>query len=167
MVRGDLKLSFKSIFFIFFYINMENFYIKEISDEEHHFNDYFDLMYEFSNYKKDVTYEYFKSYIHENRDKIRILVIYNNENKIIGAGSIFKLEKLHNNPIGQIEDVIINEKYRGFGVGKKIIKELVKIGIEDFKCYKVILNCLDKNIGFYENCNFNITGVQMKYNLHH
>jgi glucosamine-phosphate N-acetyltransferase len=123
-------------------------------------------MYEFSNFKKEITYEYFKSYI-ENRDKIRILVIYNHENKLIGAGSIFKLEKLHNNPIGQIEDVIINEKYRGFGLGKKIIKEFVKIGIEDFKCYKVILNCLDKNIGFYENCNFNITGAQMKYNLHH
>jgi glucosamine-phosphate N-acetyltransferase len=145
---------------------MENFYIKEICDEDY-FNGYFDLMYEFSNYKKDVSYEYFKSYIHEYRDKIRILVIYNHENKLIGAGSIFKLEKLHNNPIGQIEDVIINEKYRGFGLGKKIIKELVKIGIEDFKCYKVILNCLDKNIGFYENCNFNITCVQMRYNLHH
>ena len=31
----------------------------------------------------------------------------NKENKLIGAGTIFKLEKLHNNSIGQIEDVII------------------------------------------------------------
>ena len=141
---------------------MENFYIKEISDEENYFNDYFDLMYDFSNYKKDVSYEYFKNYIKQ-KDKIKIIIIHNNENKIIGAGSIFKLEKLHNNPIGQIEDVIINDKYRGCGLGKKIIKELVKIGIEDFKCYKVILNCLDKNIGFYEKSNFEICGVEMKY----
>jgi glucosamine-phosphate N-acetyltransferase len=141
---------------------MENFYIKEISDEEDHFNDYFDLMYEFSNYKKDVSYDYFKNYIKQN-DKIKIIIIHNNKNKIIGAGTIFKLEKLHNNPIGQIEDVIISEKYRGLGLGKKIIKELVKIGIEDFKCYKVILNCLDKNIGFYEKSSFEIAGVEMKY----
>jgi len=141
---------------------MENFYIKEISDEEDHFNDYFDLMYEFSNYKKDVSYDYFKNYIKQN-DKIKIIIINNNKNKIIGAGTIFKLEKLHNNPIGQIEDVIISEKYRGLGLGKKIIKELVKIGIEDFKCYKVILNCLDKNIGFYEKSSFEIAGVEMKY----
>jgi len=141
---------------------MENFYIKEISDEEDHFNDYFDLMYEFSNYKKDVSYDYFKNYIKKN-NKIKIIIIHNNKNKIIGAGTIFKLEKLHNNPIGQIEDVIISEKYRGLGLGKKIIKELVKIGIEDFKCYKVILNCLDKNIGFYEKSSFEIAGVEMKY----
>ena len=141
---------------------MENFYIKEICDEDY-FNGYFDLMYEFSNYKKVVNYEYFKNYIIGNRDKIRILVIYNDENKLIGAGTIFKLEKLHNNPVGQIEDVIISEKYRGFGLGKNIIKELVKIGIEDFKCYKVILNCLDKNIGFYEKSGSEIAGVEMKY----
>lgn len=139
---------------------MENFYIKEICNEDY-FNGYFDLLYEFSNYTKSVSYEYFKDYIKQ-KDKIKIIVIHNDKNKIIGAGTIFKLEKLHNNPIGQIEDVIINENYRGFGLGKKIIKELVKIGIEDFKCYKIILNCLDKNIGFYEKCNFNIAGVQMR-----
>ena len=49
-------------------------------------------------------------------------------------------------------DVIISEKYRGLGLGKKIIEELVKIGINEFKCYKIILNCLDKNILFYEKC---------------
>ena len=58
---------------------MENFYIKEISDEEDHFNDYFDLMYEFSNYKKDVSYDYFKNYIKQN-DKIKIIIIHNNKN---------------------------------------------------------------------------------------
>ena len=66
-------------------------------------------MYDFSNYKKDVSYEYFKNYIKQ-KDKIKIIIIHNNENKIIGAGSIFKLEKLHNNPIGQIEDVIIEHQ---------------------------------------------------------
>ena len=142
---------------------MDNFCIKEISHEEDNFNGYLDLMYEFSNFKKDVTYEYFKNYIDENKDKIRILVIYNHENKLIGAGSIFKLEKLHNNPIGQIEDVIICEKYRGRGLGNLIIENLVNVGFNEFNCYKIILNCLDKNIGFYEKSGFEIAGVEMKY----
>ena len=143
---------------------MDNFHIKEITCNYDNYRHYLDLMYEFSNFKKDVSYDYFKTYI-ENRDKIRILVIYNDENKLIGAGTIFKLEKIHNNPIGQIEDVIISEKYRGYGLGKLIIKKLVVVGLNEFKCYKVILNCLDKNVDFYKKCNFDITGFQMKYNL--
>lgn len=140
---------------------MENLSITEITVEDYN-NGYMNLMYEFSNYKKDVTNQNFKDYI-SNRDKVRILVIRDIENKIIGAGTIFKLEKLHNNPIGQIEDVIITETYRNQGLGKIIIEHLVNIGLQDFKCYKVILNCLDKNIKFYEKCNFSISGVQMKY----
>ena len=140
---------------------MENLSITEITHEDYN-NGYMNLMYEFSNYKKDVTNEIFKKYI-SNRDNVRILVIRDIENKIIGAGTIFKLEKLHNNPIGQIEDVIITETYRNCGLGKIIIEHLINIGLNDFKCYKVILNCLDKNIKFYEKCNFSISGVQMKY----
>jgi len=120
--------------------------------------EYMALMFEFSNYKKDITVEYFKEYIQ--RPDIKIVVI--RLDKIIGAGTIFKLEKMHNNPVGQIEDVIISENYRGHGLGKEIINALVKIGLEEFKCYKVILNCLDKNIKFYQKCGFNISGSQMR-----
>jgi RimJ/RimL family protein N-acetyltransferase len=133
---------------------MEYSFLKETDLEE-----YSALMFEFSNYKKDITVEYFKEYIQ--RPDIKILVVRLN-NKIIGAGTIFKLEKMHNNPVGQIEDVIITENYRGIGLGKEIVNALVKIGLNDFKCYKVILNCLDKNIKFYEKCGFNISGSQMR-----
>ena len=94
----------------------------------------------------------------------KILVIYSQiTNMIIGSGTIFKIEKIHNNPVGQIEDIIINNEYRGYGLGKELIKNLVNIGLNEFKCYKIILNCLDKNIGFYEKCNFITTGIEMKY----
>jgi glucosamine-phosphate N-acetyltransferase len=139
---------------------MNIFLIKEINDNDY-LNGYFDLMYEFSNYKIDVSHKDFEEYI-KNRNKTRIIVIHDDENKIIAAGTIFKLEKLHNNPIGQIEDVIVTEKYREKGLGRKIIEHLVNIGINEFKCYKIVLNCLDKNIHFYEKCNFTISGVQMK-----
>jgi len=141
---------------------MINLSIGDINSED--YQGYLDLMYEFSNFKKDINYEDLKNYITKNYNNIRIITIKNDdENKIVGAGTIFKLEKLHNNPIGQIEDVIITEKYRKLGLGKSIIKELFKIGMDEFKCYKIVLNCLNKNISFYEKCNFTISGVQMKY----
>lgn len=126
------------------------------------FEQYLQLMYEFTNYKKDVSVEDFKNYINQ-KSKVRIIILKNKEDIIIGAGTIFNIEKLHNNSIGQIEDVIITEKYRNMGLGKLIINKLIEIGKTQFKCYKIILNCLDKNIEFYKKCNFNIVGVEMKY----
>ena len=144
-------------------IKNDNFIFSELNYSDY-YNGYFDLMYEFSNYKKEVTYEDFKKYI--DSDKIKIIVIYDNTNlnKIIGAGTIFKVEKLHNKPVAQIEDIIITEKYRKYGLGKLLVDKLVNVGINEYKCYKVILNCLDKNIGFYKKCDFFISGVQMRNN---
>jgi glucosamine-phosphate N-acetyltransferase len=123
---------------------------------------YLELMQEFSNYKKDVSREVFEQYVANSVDR-RIMVLRNTDQKIIGAGTIFKIEKLHNNAIGQIEDVMISEQYRGKGLGKFIVRNLTQIGLDDFLCYKVVLNCLDKNIGFYDKCDFETTGVQMKW----
>ena len=134
--------------------------IKEL-DCDDNYEQYLELMYEFTNYKKDVTIEDFKNYVNQ-KTKLRIIILKNKENKIIGAGTIFNIEKLHNNSIGQIEDVIITEKYRNIGLGKTIINKLIEIGKTKFKCYKIVLNCLDKNIKFYEKCDFTISGVQMR-----
>jgi glucosamine-phosphate N-acetyltransferase len=101
--------------------------------------------------------------MHDTRSKKIVVVLSQVENKIVGAGTIFKLEKIHNNPIGQIEDVIIKESHRGIGLGKILIQKLSSIGLKDLNCYKIILNCLNKNIDFYKKCNFSIAGVEMKY----
>jgi glucosamine-phosphate N-acetyltransferase len=137
-------------------------YIVSVLVESDYDNGYLELMQDFSNYKKDISREAFEQYVTNCRDR-RIIVIRNADQKIIGAGTIFKIDKLHNNPIGQIEDVMIAEQYRGKGLGKLIVNNLTQIGLDDFLCYKVILNCLDKNIGFYDKCDFETTGVQMKW----
>ena len=105
--------------------------IKEL-DCDDNYEQYLELMYEFTNYKKDVTIEDFKNYVNQ-KTKLRIIILKNKENKIIGAGTIFNIEKLHNNSIGQIEDVIITEKYRNIGLGKTIINKLIEIGKTKFK----------------------------------
>ena len=139
-----------------------SFIFTELSNDDY-YNGYLDIMYEFSNYKKNVSYVDFQNYI--DNEYVKILVIYDNKNnkRIIGAGTIFKLDKLHNKPVAQIEDVVITEEYRKYGLGKRLVEKLVEIGLENFKCYKVILNCLDKNIGFYEKCDFFIAGQQMRH----
>jgi glucosamine-phosphate N-acetyltransferase len=144
-----------------------NYIIREVEEED--FETYMNLMFEFTNYKYEITKESFCEKLNNmkknNYNKI-ILLYSSDNNELMGCGTIIKLEKLHNNPIGQIEDVIVSEKYRGLGLGKSIIEKLVNIGLNEFKCYKIISNCLDKNIGFYKKIGFDIVGVEMKYSIY-
>ena len=140
---------------------MNNYVIRPLQNSDY-FNGYMDLMCELTNHNKIITEEFFNNYIQNNF--IKTIVVYSNDiKKIIGIGSIFILQKLHCNSVGQIEDVIVHENFRKNGIGKLIINKLIDIGKTNFKCYKIILNCLDKNIEFYKNCNFHISGNQMRY----
>lgn len=62
---------------------------------------------------------------------------------------------------GHIEDIAVNSKYQGQGLGKLLIGQLVTIGF-DYGCYKIILDCDEKNVKFYEKCGFNNAGVEMQ-----
>jgi glucosamine-phosphate N-acetyltransferase len=139
---------------------LNNLTIRKIEFDDYN-KGYIELMYEFTNFKYSISKEDFIKYINTNNSKI-LIIFSENEKRIIGAGTIFKIEKLHNNPIGQIEDIIISQNYRNMGLGKTIIEKLIEIGKNEFKCYKIILNCLEKNIGFYEKCGFINVGVEMK-----
>ena len=131
--------------------------------EKYDYKNYLNLMFEFTNYKYNITIENFNNEINEIENKgLKEIIILEKDNNIIGAGTIFKLVKLHNNPIGQIEDVIITKNYRKLGFKKIIINKLVDIGLNKMNCYKIILNCLNKNINFYKNCGFDEVGIVIK-----
>lgn len=142
-------------------INIGNFTFRNIEYDDFD-KGYMDLMFEFTNYNYPITKENFINFI-DTQKNYKTIVIYSEiEKRIIGAGTIIIVHKIHNNPIGQIEDVIISEKYRKNGFGKDIIEKLINIGKNEYKCYKIILNCLEKNIKFYEKCGFITAGVEMK-----
>ena len=52
---------------------------------------------------------------------------------------------------GHIEDVVVDQSIRGTGIGKRLIKLLID-NAKESDCYKVILDCDDQNIRFYESC---------------
>ena len=109
---------------------MEHFRVSELVSCDYD-SGYLELMQDFSNYTKEVSRESFEQYLANSVDR-RIMVLRNTDQKIIGAGTIFKIEKLHNNAIGQIEDVMVAEQYRGKGLGKLIVRHLTQIGLDDF-----------------------------------
>lgn len=84
----------------------------------------------------------------------------------IAIGSIIITNRfIHNSGrIGHIEDVAVRKDLHGKGYGKQLIKRLVKIA-KDSGCYKVILDCSDNNIPFYEKCGFKRSQNQLRMDL--
>ena len=82
--------------------------------------------------------------------------------KIVGMATCFIEDKLIHNfgKVGHIEDVIVDKKIRKCGIGKKIINACIDHA-KNNNCYKIILDCLKHNIGFYEKCGFENKGCFM------
>ena len=95
-----------------------------------------------------------------------IYVLENSENQLIGMGTLLIESKLIHggSKVAHIEDVVIDKKYQGNGYGKILINNLIEKA-KKFKCYKIILNCNEKNIGFYEKAGFQQKNVEMSLYL--
>jgi glucosamine-phosphate N-acetyltransferase len=141
-------------------IDTDKFIYRDLELDD--FHGYMSLLYQLTNYKHEIDKHAFADNFDKNILNRKIYIICDN-NEIIGGGSIYKLAKLHNNPVGHIEDIIIDDKYRGQHLGKKLIEKLVHFGLTQWKCYKITLNCLSHNIQFYEKCGFTTAGNEMKY----
>lgn len=113
--------------------------------------------------KIDVSKEEFIKIVDQmiSQDAHTYVIVDSNE-KIVATGKIIIEQKSHGSKMGIIEDVVVDKENRGSGAGKKIIGKLIEMG-ERKKCYKVVLNCNDNNVGFYEKCGLVRKGVEMTH----
>ena len=98
-------------------------------------------------------------------DMYKIIVIEDvRRERIIGAGSLIIERKFIRDLglAGHIEDIVVDKSYRGKQLGKRII-ELLKSIAHVNGCYKVILDCADYNVPFYNKCGFFVKGVEMAW----
>ncbi|KAG0363521.1 acyl-CoA N-acyltransferase [Gamsiella multidivaricata] len=82
--------------------------------------------------------------------------------KIVAAGTIVVERKFIRGLglVGHIEDIAVSGDQQGKKLGLRIIETLKAIGKQQ-GCYKVILDCSEKNVPFYEKCGFERKGVEM------
>lgn len=96
----------------------------------------------------------------------RIVIAEDNQNhQIIGSATLLIEQKfIHNGgKAGHIEDVVTRKGYEGKGIGREILKELIKIA-KDNECYKIILDCDEKLVKFYEKLGFKKHSIMMRLN---
>lgn len=75
--------------------------------------------------------------------------------KIIGMATLIIEQKIIHNGmcVGHIEDVVVDKHHHGKGYGKVLIDHLSLL-CKEHNCYKIILNCNNNVVKFYENCGF-------------
>ncbi|XP_076748764.1 glucosamine 6-phosphate N-acetyltransferase [Xylocopa sonorina] len=78
-----------------------------------------------------------------------------NTGKIIATSTLVVEQKfIHNCALrGRLEDVVVNNEYRGKHLGKLIVKIILQLS-RYLRCYKLSLDCKDRLIPFYESLGF-------------
>ena len=90
------------------------------------------------------------------------------EGKVIGRAYLYLIRNdLHIKPYGFLEDVFIEEEYRGKGIGKELIKKVIEKA-KELGCYKLIATSrLEReNVHkLYENLGFKKWGYEFRIDL--
>lgn len=89
-------------------------------------------------------------------------------NREVGRAYLYVLKNdLHQEPFGLIEDVFVNEDYRGKGIMKDLVRRALKIAA-NHNCYKVIATSRherQKVHEYYKKLGFAEYGIEFRMNL--
>jgi glucosamine-phosphate N-acetyltransferase len=88
-----------------------------------------------------------------------IFIVVEINNIIVGVASLHIIEKL-TRKMGLIEDVAVDSKHRGKGIGIKLIQNLTSEA-KNMGCDKIVLSSSKDNISFYEKSGFKVNEIQM------
>ena len=95
-----------------------------------------------------------------------IFVAEKEKGEIVGTATLFVTQRFirKGGRVGHLEDLAVRKGFERKGIGsslvRKIIEEAKKQG-----CYKLILDCNDENIPFYERLGFRRKENQMRLDL--
>ena len=136
--------------------------IRLLQDKD--YEDYVELLCQLTE-TGEVTQKSFENFVyiqHLVPSMIRYFV-YEIDNKVVGCVSIILERKLKGNSL-HIEDVVTHKEYRGKGIGVELMNYCLQFA-KDNKCYKIVLDCADHNVAFYEKCGFKLSGNYMSIKL--
>lgn len=96
------------------------------------------------------------------KQSTEIWVMELNQQYLIASGTIlYETKFIHDGAVyAHVEDVVVQEAYRGHGYGAILMDWLIKEA-EKMGCYKVMLDCSEENKGFYEKQGMAANGLQM------
>ena len=132
--------------------------IRKIEKRDYHKN-YLNLISQLTNEDIECTYEEFVNNLNDMKSDIYVI---ESEGIIIASITLlFEKKFIHNlSKVCHIEDVIVDKNYHKKGIGSKLINFSILKAKEE-ECYKIILNCKDKLVNFYNRFGFNNKNQEM------
>jgi glucosamine-phosphate N-acetyltransferase len=102
---------------------------------------------EFENHLKDVNSNIF---------------VIEKDNVIVASGSLLIEKKIIHSggKVGHMEDIVVHKSNRGEKLGQIIVEHLIKFA-KDEGCYKIIADCKDELLKFYNKTGFERRGLQI------
>lgn len=88
--------------------------------------------------------------------------------RIVGTAKLLIERKFHHGgaAVGHIEDVVVDEGWRGKGVGSLLVQKLKEEARKpEHNIYKIILDCKDSLVNFYSRNGFKVQGTEMSIYL--
>ena len=131
------------------------------SDLENGFLESLDNLIQTSNLEQNSVRNILKKILENENHIIHVAEL---DGKIVGSTTLLIEQKfIHEGGfVGHIEDVVVNKKFEGQGIGMKLVLSLLDVAKEK-KCYKTILNCEDKLIPFYQKIGFKQKSTEMRF----
>ena len=130
------------------------------------YKEYLELIREFRPITINVSEHTFNE-IYDSIFKNNIIFVAIKDGKLVGSITCLVEQKfIHNlSKYIHIEDFIVSSNYRGMGIGNKLL-DFIKKYSSVIKAYKIILNCDEDLLKFYEKNNFKCNGEKkMEYKL--
>jgi glucosamine-phosphate N-acetyltransferase len=115
----------------------------------------------------DVPIEKLVSILHEiDRNPNQFVFVAIADGNLIGSITLLIEQKFirQGGLVGHIEDVVTRKGHEGKGVGKALITTAVAKA-KRCGCYKVILDCTEENVSFYEKLGFKRHEIEMRLDL--
>jgi GNAT superfamily N-acetyltransferase len=85
---------------------------------------------------------------------------------VVGFGSLFTIDRIRGGRAGIIEDVVVRREFRGHGIGRLVIQNILQYAREK-RCFKVTLEAVAHSPAenFYLKSGFRRSGAALKYDI--
>ena len=126
------------------------------------YNQYINLINQLRPIGCDITYETFIK-IYEDIFKSNIIFVAEIDNILVGSITLLIEQKfIHKcSKYVVIEDVVVDNTYRGKNIGKQLVEYAVNYAKDEIKAFKIRLTCKEYLIPFYSKNNFEVYDIHM------
>ncbi len=114
----------------------------------------------------DISFDFAAKIFEDCAAKGIITLVVEEDGKIIGTVRLlFEQKYYHGGRLaGHIEDVSTHKNHTGKGVASALIRRAIELCREK-NCYKIILDCSDELVGFYQKLGFERSGHCLRFSI--